>query len=95
MRILVLENEPSSTRGGQELSLFEACRGLAARGHEIDLLYTQPGDLLAEYERFCSRIDRVRAYNVDRSRTGQALIELAADLVQRGRPAPDVIYANQ
>ena len=62
MRVLVLENEPSSRRGGQELSLLDVCRGLAARGHAIELLYTIDGDLLDEYRGFCRRVDRVTAY---------------------------------
>ncbi|MEO1446273.1 MAG: glycosyltransferase family 1 protein, partial [Cyanobacteria bacterium J06635_11] len=40
MHIVILENQPSSRRGGQELSLFDVCRELAARGHSITLLYT-------------------------------------------------------
>jgi glycosyltransferase involved in cell wall biosynthesis len=95
MRILVLENEPSSARGGQELSLYDVCRGLAARGHEIELLYTEEGDLLDRYRQFASRIDRVTAYSIDRSRTARATLRLLADAWQRGRPAPDVVYANQ
>jgi glycosyltransferase involved in cell wall biosynthesis len=95
MRVLVLENEPSSRRGGQERSLLDVCRGLAARGHAIELLYTVEGDLLAEYERFCTRIDRVTGYSINRARTLPSAARLAADVIQRGRPAPDVIYANQ
>ena len=95
MRILVLENEPSSRRGGQELSLLDICRGLAARGHAIELLYTAEGDLLTEYRQFCSRIDRVTAYAVDRSRTLTSAVRLAVDALLPGRPAPDVVYANQ
>jgi glycosyltransferase involved in cell wall biosynthesis len=95
VHILVLENEPSSRRGGQELSLLDICRGLAARGHVIDLLSTADGDLLADYGAFARRMDRVSAYAVDRSRTLRSAARLAADLVQAGRVAPDVIYANQ
>src|SRR4051812_193491 len=95
MRILVLENEPSSTRGGQELSLLEACRGLAARGHDVELLYTDEGDLLAQYSEFCGRIDRVSAYAIDRRHTVAAATRLFMDALQRDRTAPDVIYTNQ
>jgi glycosyltransferase involved in cell wall biosynthesis len=95
MRILVLENEPSSRRGGQELSLLDVCRGLAARGHEIELLYTVDGDLLAQYRSFSRRVDRVSAYAIDRARTIGSAADMIGDLVQAGRPAPDVIYANQ
>ncbi len=95
MRVLVLENEPSSLRGGQELSLLDVCRGLAARGHEIELLYTTEGNLLPQYREFCRRVDRVTSYIIDRARPVRSLAHLAADLLQLGRSAPDVIYANQ
>ena len=61
MRVLVLENEPSSKRGGQELSLLDVCQGLAARGHHIELLHTADGNLLERYRSFSDRIDRVKA----------------------------------
>jgi glycosyltransferase involved in cell wall biosynthesis len=95
MRILVLENEPSSRRGGQELSLLDVCRGLAGRGHEIELLYTADGDLLPQYRSFCRRVDRVTMYAIDRARTLTSAVRLVMDVVQAGRPVPDVIYANQ
>ena len=95
MRVLVLENQPTSLRGGQDFSLLDICRGLAAGGHDVELLYTRPGDLLAEYDTFCRRIDQVSAYAVDRRRTLRSAAQLAADLVQRRRTVPDVIYANQ
>lgn len=95
MRLLVLENEPSTRRGGQELSLFDVCQGLAGRGHQIELLHTADGDLLERYRTFCDRIDRVDAYAVDRTRTGRAAVRLLWDALQPGRTAPDVIYANQ
>jgi glycosyltransferase involved in cell wall biosynthesis len=95
VRILALEKEPSSMRGGQELSLCDVAAGLAARGHDVELFYTKEADLLERYRAFCTRIDRVHMYTVDRSRTLRACIEMAGDLVQRGRPTPDVIYINQ
>jgi len=45
MHLIVVENEPTSLRGGQELNLLEICRGLAQRGHNISLLYTKEGIL--------------------------------------------------
>jgi glycosyltransferase involved in cell wall biosynthesis len=95
MRILALENEPSSTRGGQELSLFDVCRGLAARGHDIELMHTSGGNLLPAYAVFARRIDRAGGYVVDRSRPLPAAVRLLADIWQWRRPAPDVVYANQ
>jgi glycosyltransferase involved in cell wall biosynthesis len=95
MRVLVLENEPSSKRGGQEQSLFDVCRGLAARGHRIELLYTSDGDLLEGYRAFCARVDRVAAYSVDRTRPAPAVFRMLRDGLLPGRAAPDVVYANQ
>ena len=93
MRILVLENEPSRARGGQEVSLFDVCRGLARRGHTIDLSHTTPGDLLDEYRAFCRRIEHVGAYTIDRRRV-LAAARFVVDAL-RPRVAPDVVYANQ
>ena len=95
MRILALENEPSSRRGGQELSLYDVCRGLAARGHDIELLYTRDGDLLPKYATFARRIDRAGGYAIDRSRPARTVARLFGDAWQWRRPAPDVVYANQ
>src|SRR5215469_10505777 len=96
MRILVLENEPSSKRGGQELSLLDTCRGLADRGHCIDLLYIKSGDLLEEYDLF-SRLIRTTPYTIDRNMTLRASTRWLLSLLQRSREAryADVIYANQ
>lgn len=95
MRILALELEPTRIRGGQEVSLFDTTRGLAARGHDIELLFVREGNLLPAYRTFCSRVDRVNGYVIDRSRTFRAAVRLLLDALQRGRPAPDVIYLNQ
>jgi len=69
MRVLALENELTSMRGGQEISLLDVCRGLAGRGHPITLAYVTSGDLEEEYRRICQRVVRVRTYSIDRSRT--------------------------
>src|SRR5205807_1372223 len=95
VRLLVLEKEPSSKRGGQERSLFDVCRGLAGRGHQIELLHTADGDFLEGYRAFCDRIDRVHAFAVDRTRILRAGTRFVWDALQVGRTAPDVIYANQ
>jgi glycosyltransferase involved in cell wall biosynthesis len=95
MRILALENEMTSMRGGQEISLLDVCRGLAGKGHRITLAYVTPGDLEDEYRRICHRMVRVRTYSIDRSRTPPSLRDFLVSLwaVRGGRP--DVVYANQ
>ena len=96
MRILVLENSPSSKMGGQELSLLDICRGLAARGHIIDLLFVNSGDLLESYRQF-SNVTRTTPYTVDRSMTFRASGRWLLSLFQRSREAryADIIYSNQ
>lgn len=96
MRILVLENEPSSKRGGQELSLLDICRGLAVRGHTIDLLYVKSGDLLESYRLF-SNVIPTTSYTVDRSMTFRASGRWLLSLLERLRDArhADIIYSNQ
>src|SRR5262249_7824625 len=95
VNILVLENDLPSTRGGQELSLLDVCRGLAARGHRITLAYVTGGDLLAEYERICEQMVRVSTYSIDRSRTVSSMLDLLESLWAVRSAAPSVVYANQ
>jgi glycosyltransferase involved in cell wall biosynthesis len=65
MHIIVLENEPSSFRGGQELSLFEVCRALSQRGHKISLIYVREGNLLEQYQEFCDDLIKINRYVFD------------------------------
>src|SRR4029079_7757220 len=95
MRILALENELTSKRGGQEISLLDVCRGLAARGHRVTLAYVTPGDLEDEYRAFCSQMIRVRTYSVDRSRLIGSIGEFVDTLRSIRGERPDVVYANQ
>lgn len=95
MRVLALENELTSTRGGQEISLLDVCRGLAGKGHGITLAYVTPGDLEDEYRRICHRMVRVRTYSIDRSRTVASLRDFLDSLWAVRGERPDVVYANQ
>ncbi len=95
MRILVLENELTSTRGGQELSLIDVCRGLTARGHRVTLAYVTGGDLAGGYAQFCERMVQVRTYSVDRTRTVRSLLDLLHSVRAVHGDAPEVVYANQ
>jgi glycosyltransferase involved in cell wall biosynthesis len=66
MDIIVLEQYPSSRRGGQGIVLFEVCRVLAKRGHNISLLYTQEDNLLEQYQQFCSQVIKVSKFIISR-----------------------------
>jgi glycosyltransferase involved in cell wall biosynthesis len=95
VNILVLENELTSTRGGQELSLLDVCRGLAARGHRITLAYVTGGDLQKAYRPICQEMVRVSTYSIDRSRMWSSTLALLDSLWAVRSSAPSVVYANQ
>lgn len=95
MHIIALENQPSSQRGGQELSLFDVCRGLAARGHQVSLLYRSPGDLLTQYQQFCQQTVPVRQYRLEMKQPLQSSWQLASDIRQVSVGPDSVVYANQ
>lgn len=94
MHIIVLENEPSSFRGGQELSLLEVCRGLSQRGHSITLLYLNPGDLLEHYQQFCTKILKVDDYDYDRRKFWH-LLKFFANIWKIPVGRSSVIYSNR
>jgi len=52
--------------GGLERAQLEACRQLRARGHRIDLLYIEPGDLSREWEEVAERRVHVGGYSLFR-----------------------------
>ncbi|BAZ10230.1 group 1 glycosyl transferase [Calothrix sp. NIES-4071] len=66
MYIFVLEEKPTSRRGGQELVLFDICRGLAQRGHKVILLYSDEENLLEEYQQFCFQTIKVKQFRIYR-----------------------------
>jgi glycosyltransferase involved in cell wall biosynthesis len=102
MHIIVLENYPSSQRGGQEQSLVEVTRQLAQRGHRITLLHANSGNLLSQYEAFCHQIIPVHGFEISRSRW-QSPLWFLADLwkvwqqlrTQVTPEEPAIIYLNQ
>lgn len=67
MHIIILENQPSSLRGGLEISVLDICRSLAQRGHSISFLYLEEGNLLNQYQEFCTHLVKVNSYLLDRS----------------------------
>ncbi len=95
MKILVIENELSSQRGGQELSLLDLCRGLASRGHRIILFYTRSGDLENQYKLFCEEMIRVRGYSINRKHLLESGGSLGRGLWKGMRKKVDLIYTNQ
>lgn len=87
MHIIALASYLSTQRGGLERSLFDVCQQLAQRGHDITLLYEEPGDQLALFEKFCKRIIRVSSYRLK--------LNFLKDILAIPTDANTVIYSNQ
>lgn len=49
MRILAIEPDPTTEKGGSERSYFDVLTGLQDRGHQVTILYSRPGNLLDDY----------------------------------------------
>ena len=95
MRILCFDEEPSSRRGGQEHSMLDECIGLAAKGHDVSLGYSTPGDFLPRYEAANVRTVRLRRMILplgDRLRGGAAW---ASSVATAARVPADVVVINQ
>jgi glycosyltransferase involved in cell wall biosynthesis len=91
---IVTVAEDLDAQGGLERVQLQACRELQARGHQIDLLYTRPGDLLEEWELIAGRKIRVGGYRLSRdSHFASAAATLATANAIR-RLAPDLVYLH-
>ena len=95
MRIIALENHPSTQEGGQELSFYDLLKGLHGKGHEIVLLYVKEGDLLERYRAFCADTIRVNGYRASASRPIGSILDIVRDISRVSAAGPTVVYANQ
>ncbi len=97
MHLIALENQPSSTLGGQEFNLLEICQSLASRGHEISLVYTEEGDLLESYGKFCKNLIPVKRYQLDRKHPVDILqftVDFVRDLDKIYKGSDSIIFSN-
>jgi glycosyltransferase involved in cell wall biosynthesis len=96
VRIFCLDHEPSSKRGGQELSLADECEGLARLGHEVTLGYVVEGDLLSRY-----RAAGIRTLQLPTTGVGAGALRLVAvprlvrSVIRAARTRPDIVCVNQ
>jgi glycosyltransferase involved in cell wall biosynthesis len=95
MHIIALEYEPTSLRGGQQLSFLDVCRSLSERGHSISLLYLRDGNLLEEYQRFCAEIVKVNGYLLDRRKLATSVLNLLTDIRKISAHRDSIVYSNQ
>lgn len=94
MHIIVLENQPSSQRGGQELILLDVCRGLSQRGHSISLLYLEEGNLLKQYQEFCTDLVKVNTFLLDKSTITNSFT-FFPDILRIPASKNSVVYSNR
>lgn len=93
MRILTTANRLDGI-GGLERSQLEACRQLRARGHDLDLLYLESGDLLPDWEEIVARRVRVTGYSLYRGDPVGSVRSVARVVRAIRRLAPDVVYVH-
>jgi glycosyltransferase involved in cell wall biosynthesis len=93
MRILTIA-ERLTTRGGLERVHLELNRGLASRGHVIDLLFAEEGDASESWAAF-ARTSQQALCRMDRrpSHLGSSLGSMVAAAKFGAGRHPDVIYA--
>ncbi len=97
MHVIVLEHQPSSSRGGQELNLFEICRALSEHGHKISLVYVKSGDLVEKYQEFCEQVIKVKSYGFDRRKITDIInfIPSISDIWKIADKENSVVFINQ
>lgn len=97
MHVIVLEQQPSSARGGQELNLFEICRTLSEKGHKISLFYVKDGDLVEKYQEFCEQVIKVKSYGFDRRKISDIINFLPSftDIWKVTTQENSVVFINQ
>jgi glycosyltransferase involved in cell wall biosynthesis len=97
--IIVTNVHRAQSDGGVERSTLQFARGLAGRGHRVNLIYGQGGDLVPEFRRICASVHHVRYsdYTFPESRA-RALVEhmrLLPAVALAAKCRPDVYYMNR
>lgn len=94
MKILVLENEPSSRRGGSEWCLLNTCAGLVEKGHDVDLVYAKDGDFIKHYQEFCASTTKVHRFRFDQKHLPSSAIDWCQSVISSLAISSDLIYVN-
>ncbi|WP_017651765.1 glycosyltransferase family 4 protein [Fortiea contorta] len=95
MHIIVLENELSSNRGGQEISLYDVCHGLSKRGHNISLVYLKEGELISKYQDLCTELIKVNTYRIESKNIIKSCRSLIDAHVRIKTNQDSLVYSNQ
>ena len=70
--------------GGTELNVFQVSRGLAQRGHVIDLISPRDGSLADGYRTFCRSVTRPPVFDFARSTAARDLVRMTPAVRYRG-----------
>ena len=81
--------------GGTELNVFQVARGLAQRGHTIDMVAARDGALAIEYRTFCRSVTRRPVFDFARSSALRDLARMTPAVLSAARKKPDVVYPNR
>lgn len=95
MKVLVIDNIPSSKQGGMEWSTRDLSQGLASRGHKLHLAYREPGDFLPIYRTFCQSIVQTRFFERYRGNKFTIFWSLLRSVLPVLRTQPEVIYIQK
>jgi glycosyltransferase involved in cell wall biosynthesis len=91
VRILTVANHLGA-RGGLERTQMTNCRGLAARGHRVDLVYVSAGDFAEEWRRFAGTMVQTDGTLPRRRHPISSALAVARAVQAGGRLRPDVVY---
>jgi glycosyltransferase involved in cell wall biosynthesis len=94
MRILVFA-EFLAPLGGVEVQSLYVCRELARRGHEVDVLYVEDGDLRPEFEAACHRVTRVPTFRFHTANGWRDAVHVLPVVRAVVRSRPKVIYLQK
>lgn len=93
VRIVVNANSLKPS-GGVELQVFETTRELARRGHEIDVLYLENGDLAPEYRSFVHAMQQVPGLRLRLDHFVRDLVHVAPAVRSVIKSRADVLYVH-
>lgn len=91
MRILAVANHLGS-RGGLERTQLANCRGLASRGHQVDIVFQSAGDFADQWRGFAGTMLQVGATLPRRRQPLSAILEISSAIAKGVRRRPDVVY---
>jgi glycosyltransferase involved in cell wall biosynthesis len=81
--------------GGTELNVFQVTRGLAGRGHSLDLIAARGGALATDYRTFCRSVTRLPVLDFARSTAARDLVRMIPAVAVGAAKRPDIVYPNR